>query len=141
MVMNPNMEPAAARLDQIPANLMTKCPNCGTLLVTKDWLRDFKVCSRCGHHGRLGARERPAARGDHESEPDGAMAKLFEPHGSAFIAGFRERALDAALQQAEQFFVNGINFCAPLGEVFGIHEQSRRLNEEPRFENRAPIKA
>jgi len=74
MVMNPNMEPAAARLDQIPANLMTKCPNCGTLLVTKDWLRDFKVCSRCGHHGRLGARERIALLTEEFVEWDADLA-------------------------------------------------------------------
>lgn len=47
-----------ARLDEIPKDLMTKCDNCGALLVTKDWLRDLKVCSRCGHHARLGAHER-----------------------------------------------------------------------------------
>lgn len=37
---------------------MTKCESCGTVLVTKDWLRDLKVCSRCGYHERLTARER-----------------------------------------------------------------------------------
>jgi acetyl-CoA carboxylase carboxyl transferase subunit beta len=37
---------------------MTKCGSCGTLLVTKDWLRDLKVCARCGHHARLTAPER-----------------------------------------------------------------------------------
>jgi hypothetical protein len=37
----------AARMEQIPANLMTKCDGCGALLVTKDWLRDMKVCPRC----------------------------------------------------------------------------------------------
>jgi acetyl-CoA carboxylase carboxyl transferase subunit beta len=34
--------------------------SCGTLLVTKDWLRDLKVCARCGHHARLTAPERIA---------------------------------------------------------------------------------
>src|SRR5688500_5568656 len=46
------------RMEGIPADLMTKCPSCGVVLVTKDWLRDLKVCSRCGHHVRLGAHER-----------------------------------------------------------------------------------
>jgi acetyl-CoA carboxylase carboxyl transferase subunit beta len=46
------------RLEQIPDDLMTKCSSCGTMLVTKDWLRDFKVCSRCGHHERLSSFER-----------------------------------------------------------------------------------
>ena len=50
----------AVRLEQIPDNLMTKCPSCETSLVTRDWERDFKVCSRCDHHSRLSAPERIA---------------------------------------------------------------------------------
>lgn len=42
----------------IPDNLMTKCPSCGALLVTKEWLRDLKVCARCNFHARLPAHER-----------------------------------------------------------------------------------
>lgn len=56
--------PPAARMAEIPADLMTKCASCGTLLVTKDWLRDLKVCSRCGYHARIGARERIALLSD-----------------------------------------------------------------------------
>jgi acetyl-CoA carboxylase carboxyl transferase subunit beta len=47
-------------MDNIPEGLMTKCPRCGTLLVTKDWERDLKVCSQCGYHARLSAQERIA---------------------------------------------------------------------------------
>ena len=36
----------------------TKCAKCGTLLYTKDFERDLKVCSKCGHHHRLSASER-----------------------------------------------------------------------------------
>src|SRR4028118_2004595 len=46
------------RLQEIPEDLMTKCDSCATLLVTKDWLRDLKVCARCGYHARLTAKER-----------------------------------------------------------------------------------
>lgn len=53
-----NMSEVAARIDDIPHNLMTKCEKCDAMLVTKDWLRDYRVCSRCGHHARLGAWER-----------------------------------------------------------------------------------
>lgn len=48
----------AARLDDIPHDLMIKCEKCGAMLITKDWLRDLRVCSQCGHHARLGAWER-----------------------------------------------------------------------------------
>lgn len=49
---------AIGAFDDVPHNLMTKCEKCGTMLVTKDWLRDHRVCVRCDHHARLGARER-----------------------------------------------------------------------------------
>lgn len=49
---------SALRLENIPDNLMTKCANCNALLVTKDWLRDLKVCARCNYHTRLAAWER-----------------------------------------------------------------------------------
>ena len=58
MVMSPETGPVAARLEEIPHDLMTKCPSCGAMLVTKDWLRDLKTCARCSYHFRLGARER-----------------------------------------------------------------------------------
>jgi acetyl-CoA carboxylase carboxyl transferase subunit beta len=51
---------SVTRLEEIPHDIMTKCASCGTLLVTKDWLRDLKVCARCGHHERLTAPERIA---------------------------------------------------------------------------------
>ena len=67
-------DPASARMDDVPANLMTKCPKCGTMLVTKDWLRDLKVCSRCGFHARLGARERIALLSDEFTEWDADLS-------------------------------------------------------------------
>lgn len=58
---DPSPAEMEALWEDIPHDLMTKCSSCGALLVTKDWARDFKVCSRCGHHARLGARERIAS--------------------------------------------------------------------------------
>ncbi len=42
----------------IPEGAFTKCTKCGTLLYTKDFERDFKVCAKCGYHHRLTAAER-----------------------------------------------------------------------------------
>lgn len=73
MVMSPEFEPVAARLEEIPANLMTKCPSCGTMLVTKDWLRDLKTCSRCNYHFRLGSHERIALLTENFTEWDAEL--------------------------------------------------------------------
>lgn len=45
----------------IPEGLMTKCPKCGAILVTKELEKNFKVCSSCQYHFRLNARERIAS--------------------------------------------------------------------------------
>jgi acetyl-CoA carboxylase carboxyl transferase subunit beta len=58
---------ATAAFDDVPHGLMTKCEKCGTMLVTKDWLRDHRVCARCGHHSRLGAWDRINLLTDHGS--------------------------------------------------------------------------
>lgn len=44
----------------IPEGLMTKCPKCGAILVTKELEKNFKVCSSCQYHFRLNAMERIA---------------------------------------------------------------------------------
>jgi len=58
MVRPADLEPIHDRLQEIPANLVIKCPACSAMLVTKDYVRDLRICSRCGHLGRLTARER-----------------------------------------------------------------------------------
>jgi acetyl-CoA carboxylase carboxyl transferase subunit beta len=42
----------------IPEGLMTKCPKCGSISVTKELEKNNKVCPACDHHFRLSAYER-----------------------------------------------------------------------------------
>jgi acetyl-CoA carboxylase carboxyl transferase subunit beta len=72
-MVSPENEPVSARMHCLPANLMTKCASCGAMLVTKDWLRDLKVCPRCGHHGRMGAHERIALLTENFAEWDSEL--------------------------------------------------------------------
>ena len=73
-----NVSEVAARIDDIPHNLMTKCEKCLAMLVTKDWLRDHRVCARCGFHARLGAWDRINLLTDYGSfqEWNGHLAPL-----------------------------------------------------------------
>ena len=48
------------REDTAPDNLWTKCPACGEMLFTKEYEANLSVCSRCSHHGRIGADTRMA---------------------------------------------------------------------------------
>jgi len=42
----------------VPEGLWTKCPACDAVLYSTDLERNLNVCPKCGHHERLGARER-----------------------------------------------------------------------------------
>lgn len=49
---------------QIPEDLWVKCPKCAELLYSKELQHNHQVCPKCGHHFRLGARERIAFLAD-----------------------------------------------------------------------------
>ena len=56
---NANVPPTSATAaDAVPEGTATKCAKCGAILITKNFERDLKVCSKCGHHHRLTADER-----------------------------------------------------------------------------------
>jgi acetyl-CoA carboxylase carboxyl transferase subunit beta len=44
--------------EEFPEGLWVKCDKCRELLFKREWERNLKVCSKCGHHFRLTARER-----------------------------------------------------------------------------------
>jgi acetyl-CoA carboxylase carboxyl transferase subunit beta len=54
----PKLSPAKGRKREIPEGLWTKCPGCATMIFDKELDQNQKVCSRCGHHFPIGARER-----------------------------------------------------------------------------------
>lgn len=49
---------AGAARKTVPEGLWTKCPSCDAVLYSTDLERNLNVCPKCGHHERLGARER-----------------------------------------------------------------------------------
>lgn len=56
----PKLGAAKSRKRDIPEGLWTKCPNpkCGTMVFDKELDENLKVCPKCQHHFRIGARER-----------------------------------------------------------------------------------
>ena len=49
--------PSEAAKD-VPEGLMTKCPECKSIVLTKDLMKCDKVCPDCGHHYKMTAYER-----------------------------------------------------------------------------------
>lgn len=151
MVMSPGSAPAA-RMNQIPDDLMTKCSDCGTLLVTKDWLRDFKVCSRCGHHERLSSAERiellcdelsfeeweadlaprdPLGFPAYETKRTAAQLKT-GLKDSMVVGGAKLDGRDIAIAASDFRFMGG-----SMGSVFG--EKVTRMLERAKEEKRPAI--
>ena len=46
---------------EVPDNLWTKCPECGTMLFHRELAANLNVCTNCGHHMPITARDRLTA--------------------------------------------------------------------------------
>ena len=51
-------EEGAARRASLPEGLWSKCPSCEAVLYATDLENNMQVCPKCGHHNRLGSRQR-----------------------------------------------------------------------------------
>ncbi len=59
--------PNAAARNDVPEGIMTKCPECRHIVLTKDLLNNNKVCTPCNYHYKMTAHERVAIFLDEES--------------------------------------------------------------------------
>lgn len=46
--------------NDVPEGIMTKCPQCKNIIITKDLMKTLKVCPKCDHHLKMTAVERVA---------------------------------------------------------------------------------
>ena len=47
-----------AKTSRVPEGLWVKCPECDTVIYTKDLIKNLHVCGKCAHHFRLSATDR-----------------------------------------------------------------------------------
>jgi len=57
----------AKKPSETPDNLWHKCPACTQMIFAREWEDNLSVCSKCGHHGRIGPRDRFAQIFDENS--------------------------------------------------------------------------
>ncbi|MEM7720231.1 MAG: acetyl-CoA carboxylase, carboxyltransferase subunit beta [Pseudomonadota bacterium] len=50
---------------EVPENLWTKCPECGSMLFHRELTENLSVCTNCGHHMPMNARDRLTALFDY----------------------------------------------------------------------------
>ena len=71
---------------EVPENLWTKCPECGTMLFHRELADNLNVCSNCDHHMPISPRERFAALFD-----GGVFAEVKVPEPLADPLHFRDQ--------------------------------------------------
>ena len=71
---------------EVPENLWTKCPECGTMLFHRELTENLGVCSSCDHHMPLRARDRLIALFD-----NGVFTEVDVPLPSADPLQFRDQ--------------------------------------------------
>ncbi len=77
---------ALVQKEDVPENLWTSCRGCEEMIFHRDLAANFFVCSRCGHHMRLGATERLAMLFD-----DGKYQRVELPKTPLDPLKFRDR--------------------------------------------------
>ena len=84
------------RRKDFPADMWTKCPTCGEMLFNKQLERNLSVCMKCGHHFRIGARQRIEQLIDKRSfEEHDADLSATDPLGFADSKPYSERLAQA----------------------------------------------
>lgn len=59
--------PSSDAKNDVPEGIMTKCPECKNIILTKDLIKLMKVCPKCDHHLKMTAAERVACLFDEET--------------------------------------------------------------------------
>ena len=90
---------APEKTSRVPEGLWVKCPECDTIIYTKDLAKTHSVCPKCAHHFRLGAAERLRSLFDDEryTEQDAHLASN-DPLGFTDTKPYKARL--AASQKA-----------------------------------------
>jgi acetyl-CoA carboxylase carboxyl transferase subunit beta len=91
---------------RVPEGLWVKCPECDTIIYTKDLAKSLSVCPKCAHHFRLGAADRLRTLFDDEQwvEHDAGLASNdplhftdTKPYASRLAASRKATGLKDAL--------------------------------------------
>ncbi len=95
--------PFGRRPKEFPDHLWTQCPSCGEMLFNKQLARNLYVCTKCGHHFRMGARERIELLVDRGSfaEHDAALTSG-DPLGFVDSKPYPERIAAAQAKSGER---------------------------------------
>ncbi len=110
---------ARQSIDALPDGLWTKCPECNEILFDKELQKNLRVCNKCNHHYRLGARDRIEITADDGTfeELDAALAAVnaldFPEYDTKITKGHMKSGLTEAI-------VTGTAEIGGHGVVLGV---------------------
>ena len=95
--------PFGRKPKEFPSHLWTQCPSCGEMLFNKQLARNLNVCTKCGHHFRMGARDRIELLADKGSfvEQDAALTSG-DPLAFTDSKPYPERVIAAQMKSGEK---------------------------------------
>jgi acetyl-CoA carboxylase carboxyl transferase subunit beta len=82
----PKIRSLVGAKSDVPENLWLQCPSCEQMLFHRDLAENRNVCSNCGHHMRLAARDRLEMLFD-----NGSFEEIVVPEAQADPLKFRDR--------------------------------------------------
>jgi len=110
---------ARKSVDALPDGLWTKCPKCSEILFNKELEKNLKVCSKCGYHYKLGARDRIDITID-----DGTFVEMNAGLAAANPLGFPEYenkiAKGRMMSNLEEAIVTGTGDISGIEVAIGV---------------------
>lgn len=125
-VKKPKMGSGKSKKKEIPEGLWTKCPKCSTMVFDKELDANLKVCTKCGHHFPIIARERIHSLVEtcsfNEIDADMISIDILEFTG---VASYRDK-LDAYQKstQLKDAVVTGIGLIGTFRVALGVMDFS-----------------
>ena len=121
---------ALVRKADVPENLWEKCTSCGQMIFHRELEANFRVCPHCGHHMRIGWKQRlelltdPTTGGVSASFAMLGDIAIAEPGAVIGFAGARvieetiREKLPEGFQKAEYLLQHGmVDMVVPRGEL------------------------
>src|SRR5437762_2608115 len=116
------IESPSDKPSRVPEGLWVKCPSCAEILYNKDLVASLNVCTKCGHHFRVGAADRLRMLFDKTWEEYDAGLQSTDPLKFTDTKPYRSR-LDASM--ADAGFEGAV--IAVLGRVNDIEASGAAL--------------
>jgi acetyl-CoA carboxylase carboxyl transferase subunit beta len=112
----PSIKQATDRKSTVPEGLWSKCIKCESTLYRSEVTRNKEVCPKCGHHMRLGGRDRLITFLDEDSGTE-----IFSELSPVDRLKFKDlKTYKSRLAQAQKSTGEKDNFITMLGKINGL---------------------